>query len=141
VFHIAETHKGLFPQDANARSRVITWMFAAFSTVEPPIVELSAARLLEKDKSWYAERLPMLQDNIRLRLGELANYLGDKEWLEGQFSAGDLVMINVLRRLKISRLLDEFPNVAAYVERGEARPAFQRAFVAQLEVFKASEQV
>jgi glutathione S-transferase len=141
VFHIAENHKGLFPQDANARSRVITWMFAAFSTVEPPIVELSAARLLEKDKSWYGERLPLLQENIRLRLGELANYLKDKEWLEAQFSAGDLVMINVLRRLKISGLLNEFPNVAAYVARGESRPAFQRAFAAQLEVFKASKQV
>lgn len=140
VFHIAETHTGLFPKNANARSRAITWMFAAFSTMEPPIVEFSAASLLEKDKSWYAERLPMLQNNIRERLGELSNHLGDKEWLDGQFSAGDLVMINVLRRLKRSGLLNEYPNVAAYIDRGEARPAFQRAFAAQLAVFKAAEQ-
>lgn len=139
VFHIAETRAGLFPKDANARSRAITWMFAAFSTIEPPILEFSAAFLFEKDKSWYDERLPMLQKNIRVRLGELSNYLGDREWLEGQFTAGDLVMINVLRRLKRSGMLNEFPNVAKYVERGEARPAFQRAFAAQLAVFKASE--
>lgn len=141
ILHIAETHAGLFPKDANARSRAITWMFAAFSTVEPPIVELSAAFLLEKDKSWYAERLPMLQDNVRQRLGELSNYLGDQEWLDGRFSAGDLVMINVLRRLRRSGLLNEYPNIAAYVDRGEARPAFQRAFAAQLAVFKDSEQI
>lgn len=140
VLHIAETYEGLFPKEAHARSRAITWMFAAFSTIEPAILELSAAFLLEKDKSWYEERLPMLQKNIRVRLGELSNYLADREWLEGQFTAGDLVMINVLRRLKRSGLLNEFSNVAAYVERGEARPAFQRAFAAQLQVFKDSEQ-
>ena len=138
VLHIAETREGLFPKDANARARAITWMFAAFSTVEPPIVEYSAAFLLEKDKSWYAERLPMLEKNIRVRLSELSNYLGDKEWLDGPFSAGDLVMINVLRRLKRSGLVNEYPNVAAYVGRGEARAAFQRAYTAQLAVFQAS---
>ena len=140
IFHIAETHSGLLPQDANARSRAITWMFAAFSTMEPPIVELSAAFLFEKDKPWYAERLPMLEKNVRLRLSELSNHLADHEWLNGSFSAGDLVMIIVLRRLKRSGLLNEFPNVAAFVARGEARPAFQRAFAAQLAVFEASER-
>jgi glutathione S-transferase len=139
VLHIAETQAGLFPADAKGRSRAITWMFAAFSTMEPPILEFSAAALFEKDKSWYAERLPSLQNNIRQRLSELSNYLNDKEWLDDQFSAGDLVMINVLRRLKRSGLLNEYSNVAAYVDRGEARPAFQRAFAAQLAVFKASE--
>ncbi len=140
IFHIAETHSGLLPKDANARSRAITWMFAAFSTMEPPIVELSAAFLFEKDKPWYAERLPLLEKNVRLRLSELSNHLGDHEWLDGSFSAGDLVMIIVLRRLKRSGLLNEFPNVAAFVARGEARPAFQRAFAAQLAVFEASER-
>lgn len=140
ILYIAETHAGLLPMDPNSRSRSIMWMFAAFSTVEPPILEYSAAQLLEKDKSWYAERLPMLEKNIRVRLSELSNYLEGKEWLDGHFSAGDLVMINVLRRLKRSGLLNEFRDVAAYVERGEARPAFQRAFAAQLAVFKASEQ-
>lgn len=140
VLHIAETRAGLLPADANARSRAITWMFAALSTVEPPIVEYSAAFLFEKDKTWYAARLPLLEKNIRVRLKELSAYLGEREWLEGQFSAGDLVMVNVLRRLKRSGLLREFPNVAAYVDRGEARPAFQKAFAAQLAVFEASEQ-
>lgn len=139
VLHIAETHKGLFPRDAKARSRAITWMFAALSTVEPPIVELSAAFLLEKDKSWYAERLPMLEKNIRVRLSELSNHLGDAQWLDGDFSAGDLMMISVIRRLKRSGLMNEFPNILKYVERGEARPAFQRAFAAQLAIFKASQ--
>lgn len=139
VFHIAETRKGLLPENAKARARAITWMFAALSTVEPPIVELSASFLFDQEKSWYAERHPMLQNNIRLRLGELSKYLGDAEWLDGDFSSGDLMMITVLRRLKRSGLLNEFPNIAKYVERGEARPAFQRAFAAQLAVFKASE--
>jgi glutathione S-transferase len=139
VLHIAETRKGLFSKDANARSRAIMWMFAALSTMEQTIVELSMAFVLEQDKSWYAERLPMLQNNIRLRLGELSQYLGEAEWLDGAFSAGDLMMITVLRRLKRSGLLNEYANIAAYVERGEARPAFQRAFAAQLAVFKASE--
>lgn len=138
VLHIAETHKGLFPEGAKARSRAISWMFAALSTMEPPIVELSISFLFEKDKSWYSERHPKLQDNVRLRLGELSNYLGDSEWLEGEFCAGDLMMIAVLRRLRSWGLLNEYPNLTAYIERGEARPAFKRAFAAQLAVFEAS---
>jgi len=139
VLHIAETHKGLFPVDANGRSRAITWMFAALSTMEPPIVELSMSFLLDQQKSWFAERQSLLQNNVRVRLGELSNHLQDAKWLDGDFSAGDLIMITVLRRLKRSGLLSEFPNVATYIERGEARPAFQRAFAAQLAVFNASE--
>jgi glutathione S-transferase len=139
VLHIAETHKGLFSENVMARSRAITWMFAALSTIEPPIVELSMSSLLEKDKSWFAERNLVLQNNVRVRLSELSQYLGEKEWLDGNFSAGDLMMITVLRRLKRSGLLSEFQNVLSYVERGEARPAFQRAFAAQLAVFNASE--
>ncbi len=139
VLHIAETRKGLFAVDTGARARAITWMFAALSTVEPPIVELSAAFILEREKSWYAERLPMLQNNVRVRLSELSKHLGSSDWLDGDFSAGDLMMVMVLRRLKRSGLLEEFPNIAAYVDRGEARPAFQRAFAAQLAVFEACE--
>lgn len=135
VLHIAERHDGLLPKDANARSRAIAWMFAALSTVEPPIVELAMAMLFERDKSWYAERLPMLQDRVRVRLGELSRHLGSTDWLDGAFSAGDLMMVTVLRRLNTSGLLDEYPAVAAYVARGEARPAFRRAFDAQLAVF------
>jgi glutathione S-transferase len=138
VLHIAERHAGLLPLEANARSRAITWMFAALSTLEPPIVELGMAMLFERDKSWYAERLPMLQDRVRSRLGELSRRLGDADWLDGAFSAGDLMMVTVLRRLNASGLLDEYPDVAAYVARGEARQAFRRAFDAQLAVFTAA---
>jgi glutathione S-transferase len=139
VLHIAERHPGLLPDDADARARAIAWMFAAKSTVEPVIVENEVAKLMEGDKSWTAERLPMILDRIRNRLGQLAARLGDADWLDGPFSAGDLLMINVLRRPSATALLEEFPNLAAYVARGEARPAFKRAFDAQLAVFEASE--
>jgi glutathione S-transferase len=135
VFHIAERHAGLLPDDPNARARAITWMFAALNTMELPIVDREMARLVECDKTWYAERLPMLEDRVRVRLGELSSRLGDAEWLDGAFSAGDLLMVTVLRRLSGSDILDEHPNLSAYVDRGEARPAFKRAFDAQLAVF------
>ncbi|WP_441237963.1 glutathione S-transferase family protein [Bradyrhizobium sp. 930_D9_N1_4] len=138
VLHLAECHDGLLPKDANARRRAIAWMFAALNTLEPPIVELGMAMLFERDKSWYAERLPVLQERVRVRLGELSRRLGQAEWLDGAFSAGDLMMVTVLRRLNPSGLLEEFPDIAAYVARGEARPAFRRAFEAQLAVFTAS---
>jgi len=138
VLHIAERHAGLLPEGANARSRAIAWMFAALNTLEPPIVELGMAMLFERDKSWYEERLPTLRDRVRTRLGELSRRLGDAVWLDGAFSAGDLMMVTVLRRLNASGLLDEYPDIAAYVARGEARPAFRRAFEAQLAVFKAA---
>ncbi|MEY9123000.1 glutathione S-transferase family protein [Bradyrhizobium yuanmingense] len=137
VLHIAEQHDGLLPKDANARARAIAWMFAALSTVEPPIVELTMAMLVERDRSWYAERLPSLQERVRIRLGELSR-LGKADWLDGAFSAGDLMMVTVLRRLNTSGLLDEYPDIAAYVARGETRPAFRRAFDAQLAVFNAA---
>ncbi len=135
VLHIAERHTGLLPDDVSARARAITWMFAALNTVEPPIVERGMATLLEHDKPWYAERLPLLEDCVRARLGELSTHLGDADWLDNTFSAGDLLMVTVLRRLNGSGLLDEYPKLAAYVGRGEARPAYQRAFDAQLAVY------
>ncbi len=135
VFHIAEHHAGLLPDDANARARAITWMFAALSTIEPPIVDLDIATLLECDESWYEQRLPAVEDRVRNRLGELSRRLGDADWLDGAFSAGDLMTVDVLRRLNGSGLLDDYPNLSAYVARGEARPAFKRAFAAQLAVF------
>jgi glutathione S-transferase len=138
VLHIAQSRVGLLPDDANARERAITWMFAALSTIEPVILELQTAVILEHDKPWAAERLPLVKDRIRVRLKQLSARLGDGEWLDGVSSAGDLLMIDVLRRLSASGLLNEFPNVAAYVARGEARPAFQRAFAAQLAVFTAA---
>ena len=134
VFHIAECHGGLLPRDAGARARAITWMFAAVNTIEPPILDLVTARIIEADKPWAAERLPLVKDRIRDRLKPLSARLGDAEWLDGAFSAGDLMMVSVLLRSRPSGLLDEFPSLAAYVARGEARPAYQRAFAAQLAI-------
>ena len=138
VLHIAERHAGLLPDNASARARAITWMFAALNTVEPPLVERGNAMLLERDKPWYEERLRLLEDRARKPLGELSSRLGDAEWLDGTFNAGDLMMVAVLFRSKGSGILDEYPNVSAYVARGEARPAFKRAFAAQLAVFTAA---
>lgn len=134
VFHIAERFGGLLPENANARARAISWIFAAVNTIEPPILELVSAKLLEADKPWTPERLPLVADRIRVRLNQLSARLGSAEWLDGAFSAGDLLMVSVLLRLKPSGLLFEFPSLAAYVARGEARPAYQRAFAAQLAI-------
>jgi glutathione S-transferase len=131
ILHIAERHASLFPDDADARARAITWMFAALNTVEPPILELAIAKFGEGDKPWTEERLPLVEDRIRVRLGQLSDHLGDAGWLDGAFSAGDLLMVSVLLRLRRSGLLEEFPKLAAYVARGEARPAYERAFAAQ----------
>ena len=138
VLHIAETHAGLLPADANARARAIAWMFAAVSTVEPPIVEREQVPYAERDKPWYEERLPLLEARIRVRLDELSAWLGDAEWLDGAFSAGDLMMVMVLRRLYGMGILEEYPALSAYVARGEARPAFKRAYAAQKAVAEAA---
>ncbi|MPZ57011.1 MAG: glutathione S-transferase family protein [Rhizobiales bacterium] len=138
VFHIAERHAGLLPDDANARARAITWMFAALNTMEPPIFDRDLAKVLDRDEPWYEQRLSALEDSIRKRLSDLSSRLGDADWLDGAFSAGDLLMVTVLRRLQGSGMLEEYPNLSAYVARGEARPAFKRAFDAQLAVFTAA---
>jgi glutathione S-transferase len=146
VLHIAERHGGLLPTDLDAKARAITWMFAALNTVEPPIVEWEAFMLMEKDKSWFHDRLPLLEHNIRNRLDRLSAYLGEREWLDGRFSAADLLMVTVLRRLEPSNFPDatnivkDFSNLACYVERGKSRPAYQRAFSAQSSVFEASQR-
>src|SRR6185312_10985111 len=134
VLHLAERHPGLLPDDADARARAITWMFAALNTVEPPILELVTVKILEADKPWAAERLPLVVGRIRARLDQLSARLGDADWLDGAFSAGDLMMVSVLLRSKPSGILDAYPNLAAYAARGTARPAYQRAFEAQLAV-------
>ena len=139
VLHIAQHHAGLLPDDANARARAIAWVFAALNTVEPPILELVTVRILERDKPWSSERLPLVQDRIRERLTALSTRLGDAQWLDGAFTLGDLMMVSVLLRLKASGMLGEFPVLSAYVARAEARPAYRRAFDAQLAVFKATQ--
>jgi glutathione S-transferase len=140
VLRIAERHAGLLPDDANARARAIAWMFAAVATLDPPIVDRSMCALFERDQPWHAQRLAILDKQVRKRLGELSRHLGDAEWLEGTFSTGDLMTVHVLLRLRSSGILDEIPNLAAYVARGEARPAYQRAFEAQRAVFAASRE-
>jgi glutathione S-transferase len=137
VLHIAERHAGLLPDDVKARARAITWMFAAVTTMEPPIIDREIAVLLERDETWHVQRLPGVEQRIRHRLGELSARLGDADWLDGAFSAGDLLMVSVLLRLKRSGLLDDYSNLVAYVARGEARPAYKRAFAAQLALFTA----
>jgi glutathione S-transferase len=137
VFHLAQQHPGLLPDDPDARVRALAWMFAATGTMDPPIMERSMVALFERDKPWFEERLRVVDERVRSRLGELSTRLGDADWLEGTFSAADLLMVHVLLRLRSSGLLDAFPRIAAYVARGEARPAYQRAFAAQRAVFEA----
>jgi glutathione S-transferase len=134
VLYIAQHYQGLLPDDEHARARAVAWMFAAVNTVEPPILELVTARIFEGDKPWSKERIPLVEDRVRDRITQLAAHLGDADWLDGAFSAGDLMMVSVLLRLRPSGILDEFPVLAAYVARGEARPAYQRAFAAQLAI-------
>lgn len=138
VLHIAERHPGLLPADVTARARAMAWIFAAIDTVEPPIFDLDIAGIVEGDKPWHAERKPMLEARVRKRLGELAAWIGNRDWLEDEFTAGDLMMVTVLRRLQGTDLLEEQPRLAAYVARSEARPAFTRAFAAQRAVFGAN---
>ena len=136
VLHIAERYAGLLPEDENTRARAITWMFAALSTVEPPILERETATIMEGDEPWTKERLHLVVDRVRSRLKQLSARLGSADWLDGAFSAGDLMMVHVLQRLKPSGILDEYPNLSTYVARGQARPAYKRAFADQLAVFK-----
>ncbi|MBE7209442.1 MAG: glutathione S-transferase family protein [Gluconacetobacter diazotrophicus] len=131
VLHVAERHAGLLPNDANGRARAIGWMFAALNTVEPPIVEYGSAWREGRGEDWFARRGPVLADRVRERLRELAARIGGNEWLEGDFSAADLLMVTVLRRLGATGLLEEQPELVAYVSRGTARPAYGRAFRAQ----------
>lgn len=139
ILHIGEKHPGLLPSDEKARARAIMWMFSALNTVELPVVERSHCFLFERDKPWYNERLAILDERVNVRLRELSGYLGDSEWLDGDFSAGDLLMVTVLRRLESSGILKDYPIVSAYIARAEARPAYQRAFAAQLAVFTAAQ--
>ncbi len=131
MFHVAQRRTGLLPDDANARARAVMWMFAALNTVEPPILELATAGILEGDRPWTKERLPLVEDRVRNRLHQLSDRLGDADWLDGGFSAGGLMMVSVLFRLKSSGILNGFPNLSGYLARGEARPVYRRAFDAQ----------
>jgi len=133
ILHLAQKHPGLLPQDPNARARAISWMFASVNTIEPPILDMTTARLFERDQPWAEARMPLVVERLKKPLTQLSNWLDDSEWLEGTFTAGDLMMVHVILRLKPSGFLNEFPRLAAYAARGEARPAYQKAYAAQLE--------
>ena len=137
VFHIAERFPGLLPTDANARARAIMWMFAALATVEPPIVDRDVVEFFEAGKSWQDERFAMVDDRIRTRLDQLVAAMGESEWIDGAFSAADILMVHVLKRLEGSPILQDYPTLTAYIARAEARPAYKRAFAAQLAVWEA----
>ncbi|MBL8558896.1 MAG: glutathione S-transferase family protein [Hyphomonadaceae bacterium] len=138
VFHVAQKFPGLLPADADARARAIMWMFAAIGAVEPPIVDRDIVEYAERDRDWQGERFAMVDARIRGRLSELAASLADKPWLDGDFSAADIIMVHVLRRLEGGPILAEFPSLTAYIARAEARPAYQRAFAAQLALWEAN---
>lgn len=135
VLHLAQTRPGLLPEEPVARSRAIAWLFAALNTVEPPIVEIEQCMLLEGDRPWHRERLPLMEERVLARLASLSRWLGDGDWLEGEFTAGDLMMVMVLRRAEGMGLVERFPNLLAYVARGQARRAYRRAFEAQKAAF------
>lgn len=139
VLHLAQQHPGLLPAQPEARMRAIAWMFAALNTVEPPIIEREMAHLLERDQPWHVARMPMLDARVHQRLGELSRHLGEKPWLEGDFSAGDLLMVSVLQRLPDAGFIDAWPNLSTFIARATERPAYQRAFDAQWKVFLQSQ--
>ena len=138
VLHIARHYLGLLPADENARARATAWIFAALNSVEPPIVEHEMATYFERDKSWRDEHLAMITERVRSRLEDLSAKLADGDWLEGAFSAADLMMVLVLRRLDGSGLVEDYPNLQAYVARAVVRPAYERAFAAQAAVFHSA---
>jgi glutathione S-transferase len=136
VLHIADMHPGaLLPDDPDARARAITWMFAAVGTIEQPVVDLEVNEYFEADQPWGAERRVAVEQRLRRRMADLSTRLGDADWLDGDFSAGDLMMVEVLLRLE-GQMIDEFPNLVAYCDRARQRPAFTRAFAAQKAVFE-----
>lgn len=136
VLHIALNHPGLLPNEPAAKARAINWIFAAVNTIEPPILDREVAGFTERDKPWHADRQPALKGRIRTRLDDLSARLGDNDWIDGDFSAGDIVLMTVLRRLRSSGILESYSNLTAYIARCEARPAYQRAFADQLAVFE-----
>lgn len=137
VLHIAEQSEQLSPRDRSGRARMTSWVLAALNSIEPLVSQLADIKLFHKGESWTVERLPQVETMLRKRFAELANWLGTKSYLEGEFTAGDLIMTTVLRDVADPELVEEFANLAAYVERCQTRPAFVRAMRAQLEAFHA----
>jgi glutathione S-transferase len=139
VQYVGEKSDELLPRDTQGRYRAIQWTYAALNSVEPAILNLLLIDLFFTGEEWAKLRRPGAEEFTRLKLKRVSDWLGDKEWLEGRFTAGDLVMITVLRFLRHTKLVAEFPNLAAYLARGEARPAFKRALADQLATYAANQ--
>ena len=136
ALHIARQAPGLLPADSAGQARAEQWVIAALNSVEPFVMQLAVVDIFEADRDWSKARRPKVVEDIRGRIADLSTALGDKTWLDGDmFTVGDLTMVSVLRGLHNSGLLNEFPNLAAYVARGEARPAYQRAMTDHLATF------
>lgn len=129
VLHIAQRWPGLLPDDPAGRAHAIDWIFAALNTVEPVVWDQVVARIIDSKQDWAKDRWPSVLERLQTRLSELAAALGENDWLAGEFSAGDLLMVQVLRHTDAAILAD-YPTLAAYVARGMARPAFRRALAA-----------
>jgi glutathione S-transferase len=139
LLHLAIEDERLLPFDRNQRMRSVAWMIAALNSIEPIIFELLSIDIFNRGQEWTKERRPQVVEFLEARLGKLSDALGDKEWFEGRFSIGDLMVVAVLRQLRHTDIVAKFPNLAALVARAQARPAFQRALADQLEVFKQNE--
>jgi len=138
VQYIAEKKEDLLPRDPQGRFRAIQWTYAALNSVEPAILNLLLIDVFYKGEEWATLRRPGAEDFVKLKLKRVSDWLGDKDWLEGRFTIGDLVMVTVFRFLRHTNLVAEFSNLASYVKRGEARPAFQQALNDQLAAFAAN---
>jgi glutathione S-transferase len=136
VLHIGERSEELMPRDPAGRARATTWVIAALNSIEPMIMELVSIDIFNAKADWARARRPEAEKNVRKRLGRLSNWLGERDYLEDRFTAGDLMMTTLLRILRHTDLVAEYPNLAAYQARCEARPAFQRALEAQLAPFR-----
>lgn len=139
VQYVGEKSEALLPHDPQGRYRAIQWTYAALNSVEPAIQNLAMIDLFCTKEEWAKLRRPAAADFVRLKLKRLSDWLGDRYWLEDRFTIGDLMMISVLRILRHTDIVSEFPNLAAYVKRGEARPAFRQALSDQLAVFAANQ--
>ena len=135
VLYIAEKSEALLPKDAAGRARAIAWTYSALNTIEPIVQELGSIDFFHAKEEWTKARRPQVEAFLRTRLGQLSDTLGEQDYLEGRFTAGDLLMADVLRILNHINLLDDFPKLKAFRERCEARPAFKRAMKAQMEGF------
>jgi glutathione S-transferase len=139
LIHLGLRDERLLPSDEAGRGRGIAWVIAALNSVEPTIFPLLMTDTFNRGEAWTAQARPKFLDRLEARLKHLSDILGDKEWLEGRFTVGDVAMVTVLRQLRDKGIVEKFPNIAALVERGESRPAFQRALSDQLAVFREHE--